>query len=213
MWEAADILNFYGTLLGSIVSVGILAITIWYNRKQIVSEKTFQIEQEKWLGIEKLVDQALDDIHPAKINKAIVEATENRRMDLFYVKLYLYQTTAQDSVDKLLLLSVGKENSDFTKLVNGVDDTMQKLNQIVSRYNSFLFNMWKNNMILEAAKEGNAIPELTWTLEMQYASDFVEQSNDISNQLAEIHKNSYQPLLSLKRNVFDQIKQQLLTSI
>lgn len=212
MWEAADVLNFYGTLLAAIVSVGILAATILYNRKQIISERTFQIEQEKWFGIENIVEQVLDEIHPATIQKALADAAEKQRIDLFYIKLNLYQTTATAAVDKLLFLNTKSDMPDFLELANNINSYMQKVSQIVKRYNSLFFDVLQKNFILKSAQEGNAIPDYMLAFAAKVTSDFVKQSNEISKQLSEIYEDSYRPLIRLKRNVFDKINQRLLTN-
>ena len=213
MWEAADVLNFYGTLLGAIVSVAILAATILHNRKQIVSERVFQMEQEKWLEIEKLVDQVLEDIHPSKIKKAMAEAAENQREELFYIKLNQYQTTASNSVDRLLLLSTRKEDKSLTELISNIDATMQELNQIVTHYNRIFFDKWQSDLIIKATNEGNTVPDYSWAFAMKVTSDYFKQLNELLTQVDRIYEHSFQPLIRSKREVFDQIKQRFLTSV
>ena len=58
MWNAADVLGYYGTILGAVVSIGVLAVTIYYNRRQLTAESKQQAENRKWQMIEQSTNEA-----------------------------------------------------------------------------------------------------------------------------------------------------------
>lgn len=208
MWDAADVLSYYGTVLGAVAAVTALVATIVYYRKQIIYDKTLQKEQDKWTKIEKMVDQALDDIHPSKITIAITEALENQRTDLAYLKLSTYNMTARNSVDKLLFLK--EKGQGIADLIKTIDSTTEKLNTIVKNYMNFLVEIYGKNMTIKVMKNGESTPELTQMCILQLMSDIRERSTEISKELSNTYETAYRPLITLKEQVFEEIHEKLL---
>lgn len=210
VWNAEDVLNYYGTLLGAIVSVLLLAITIVYNRKQIICDKTLQKQQEKWSNIEKMVSQALDDIHPLKMEKIIADISENSRVEMLYTRLNMYELTARASVDKLLFSIDGQENENLNILVDNTSTTMQEFIKIKEEYIDHLTEALGTTHVLQMMKNGASTPELTQLCTWQFLSDFRKRSQNISKHLSRIYETEYQPLISKKKEFFNQINEKLL---
>ncbi len=55
MWSAADVLSYYGTILGVLVAAATIAVTISFTQKQIQRESVLKIETEKWGKIEAII--------------------------------------------------------------------------------------------------------------------------------------------------------------
>lgn len=210
IWDAADVLSYYGTVLGAVAAVTALVATIAYYRKQVVYEKMIQHEQEKWLRIEKLVDQALDDMHPSKITIAITEVLESQRMELIYLKLNTYDMTVKNTVDKLLLLTSKHKNEKLIDLSGKIDIAMKEFSKIVKGYMDFLLEISGKNLTLQMMKRGESTPELTQMCILQFMSDIRERSTEISKELSNTYETTYRPLITLKESVFDEINQQVL---
>ena len=66
VWGAADVLSYYGTILGAITTIGALVVTISFTRKQVERENFIKNESEKWSKIEAVFIRALDDINPMR---------------------------------------------------------------------------------------------------------------------------------------------------
>ncbi len=76
MWEAADVLEYYGTLLGAAIAIATLAITIIFTRKQIARDSFLKSEHEKWDRIEAVFADALQKINPMhSLNKLLKDGT------------------------------------------------------------------------------------------------------------------------------------------
>ncbi len=58
MWDAADVLSYYGTLLGSISTIVALAITISFTRKQIQRDRFLERNREKWGKVDAVITRA-----------------------------------------------------------------------------------------------------------------------------------------------------------
>ena len=48
VWDGADVLGYYGAILGSIIAVATLVITIVFTKKQIQRDSFLKNENEKW---------------------------------------------------------------------------------------------------------------------------------------------------------------------
>ena len=63
-WDAADVLSYYGTIMGAAVTVGALAVTIRFTKKQIDRESYAKSRKEKWFKIEQIINNALEKNSP-----------------------------------------------------------------------------------------------------------------------------------------------------
>ena len=52
VWDGADVLGYYGSILGSVIAVATLAITIIFTKKQIQRDSFLKSETEKWAKID-----------------------------------------------------------------------------------------------------------------------------------------------------------------
>lgn len=66
MWGAADVLSYYGTILGVLAAAATIAVTISFTQKQIQRESVLKTETEKWAKIEEIFATALDTINPIR---------------------------------------------------------------------------------------------------------------------------------------------------
>lgn len=55
VWDGADVLGYYGAILGSIIAVATLAITIIFTKKQIQRDSFLKNENEKWTGLRQFL--------------------------------------------------------------------------------------------------------------------------------------------------------------
>lgn len=51
IWNAADILSYYGTVLGVLVAATTMAVTIFFNRKQLQRERFLQLKGQTFEAI------------------------------------------------------------------------------------------------------------------------------------------------------------------
>lgn len=64
MWEAADVLSYYGAILGASIAVGTFAITILFTQKQIQRESYLKARKETWSKIDEIFTATLKAISP-----------------------------------------------------------------------------------------------------------------------------------------------------
>ena len=71
VWDGADVLGYYGAILGSIIAVATLAITIIFTKKQIQRDSFLKNENEKWDRLKAIFMQTLSDINPMRVLKEL----------------------------------------------------------------------------------------------------------------------------------------------
>lgn len=210
MWGAADVLNYYGTLLGAIVSVTLLLITIAYYRKQVIYEITLKQQQKKWSNIEQIINKTLDDIDPLKIEKIIAEAAEAAQAALLFIRLNMYKTNANVSVDKLLLALNVQDEEKLDGLINEICSTMKKLCNIEKEYSSIFADYQMNSMFLKTMNKESNSQETTANYNILNFADFMDKSKDVNKRLNEVYEKEYKPIISHKREVFKHIHEEIL---
>lgn len=73
VWDGADVLGYYGAILGSIIAVATLAITIVFTKKQIQRDSFLTNENEKWDRLKAIFMQTLSDINPMRVLKDVMD--------------------------------------------------------------------------------------------------------------------------------------------
>ena len=71
MWNAEDVLSYYGTILGSIVSIVVLAATILFTRKQILHDQFVNKLSEKWKRVDEIIIHAIETIQPLQVSQIV----------------------------------------------------------------------------------------------------------------------------------------------
>lgn len=64
VWTGADVLAYYGTLLGAAATILALVVTIRVTQEQVRAERLFQLELERWHNLEKAIDNMLMEMQP-----------------------------------------------------------------------------------------------------------------------------------------------------
>lgn len=125
MWSAADMLGYYGTILGAVATIGALAGTIWFTKKQVQRESYLHREKERWNQIESMFSYILDIINPLKVVKETTGISQNERRiqvaknQLLYMteinRLYIELSANDASKVKELLASIQRCTDEINK--------------------------------------------------------------------------------------------------
>ena len=116
-WDAADVLSYYGAMLGAVITIGSLVITIWFTRKQIIRDTYFKNENEKWSKIESVLADAINSINPMR---PIVETMDTgfNNPSAAIITIQKYQMSCKIATDQLnACLSI----IDYPKVKNLID--------------------------------------------------------------------------------------------
>ncbi len=219
VWDGADVLGYYGSILGSVIAVATLAITIIFTKKQIQRDSFLKSETEKWAKIEDVFSSVLNEINPIRVMKDTMDnglTDPGKAMNI----LQKYQLTCEMAGDQL---KVCVSSNDYTYVKPLVDSAINATKQFVA-ISQKQINQYSNLLSLKRRE----IAEKAIKLQKQYPGSFsqkdmaehnevLEKTKDIKfdsiqmelclfiNETVSISNNVYKPLLRMKNKVFEEI--------
>ncbi len=216
VWGAADVLSYYGTVLGACVTVGALIVTIQFTKKQIKHDNYIKTQEEKWDRIESLISSSLDRIHPARIAEIILNVTSGSYNEAI-TAFHLYSLQAKTALDSLfgyissednkrlepLLSDIQKAVEEYCGIASKLDSQYQKL-RLLERRRNVLDSMARQNQQKSYAEEISSDIFLRQTSGLDETEIRAEIRN-LSDQLSSLCDNSYRNLLEKKRSTFSEI--------
>lgn len=221
VWGAADLLSYYGTVLGSCVTVGALIITILFTKKQIQHDSFIKNQKEKWNRIETLVSGSLEKIHPTRISE-IISKVDSGKFSNTITELHLFSFQAKTALDSLfgyisaddykklepLLTSMQNAADEYCEVVTKLGAQYQKLIQLEIRRNALsMYNTAMQNPARFMNDLMNSKRILDETANFNEDEIWAE-IRAISGQLNDMRDNSYRGLLERKRSIFEGINAQ-----
>ena len=219
VWGGADVLGYYGSILGSVIAVATLAITIIFTKKQIQRDSFLKSETEKWAKIEDVFSSVLNEINPIRVMKDTMDnglTDPGKAMNI----LQKYQLTCEMAGDQL---KVCVSSNDYAYVKSLVDSTVSAAKQFVA-ISQKQIDEYSNLLSLKRRE----IAEKAIKLQKQYPGSFskediaehnevLEKTKDIKfdsiqmelclfiNETVSISNNVYKPLLRMKNKVFEEI--------
>ena len=115
-WDAADVLSYYGTIIGASSTIVALVVTISFTRNQISRDGFLKNESEKWARIESTFAKILNEInsmvaHVQKFNQSHLSITMACcapapiwELEVLIKKLYPYANIFYEIIDQKELL-------------------------------------------------------------------------------------------------------------
>ena len=221
IWDAADVLNYYGTVLGACVAVGALIITIAFTKRQIQRDSFIKNQEEKWNRIDDLVSGSLVKIHPTRIAEIISKASSKDFGETISA-LHLFSFQAKTALDSLfgyisgddykllesLLLTIQDEAERYCGVAMKLSSQYQKLIQLEIRKNAIQIQKTaQQNPTMFNEDLQNSQRILGETADLNEKEVFAEM-NVLSGQLSALRDNSYRALLEKKRSKFIEIHDQ-----
>lgn len=224
-WDAADVLSYYGTILGAAVTIIVLVLTICFTRKQILRESYLNNENDKWSRIESIFATALDSINPMR---SLIGTLETGLSDpaaaIRTIQKYLMVCrTATDQlcahlnvVDypkvKKLIDEINKASEQFFQIGQEEITAYSKLRDFMSRDTA------KKTIDMEAA-----YPHSFPTETLSFCEQILNKTNglrleDMENTIGQLnekmvkaYQSTYRTLLQLKGSTFEEINTEIQT--
>lgn len=219
MWGAADVLSYYGDVLGASIAVATLAITILFTRKQLQREDYLKNRKEPWSKIESIFTTTLKGINPVLPLKESIENGQAEPTAAIII-FQRYHLTCQTIIDDLISYL---DRSDYLKVEGLIDQIttaskqyMQIANEEIAVYRRLqTFNgrtLAQQTMDIETKYPGSFPEEqLSFCRELLHDTDnlsyevFSQDIGKVNEKLIAAYENSYRPLLALKRTTFEKI--------
>lgn len=219
VWSGADVLGYYGSILGSVIAVATLAITIIFTKKQIQRDSYLKSETEKWAKIEDVFSSVLNEINPIRVMKDTMDnglTNPGKAMNI----LQKYQLSCEMAGDQL---KVCVSSNDYTYVKPFIDNIISATKQFVSvaqkqidQYSNLL-SLKQRELAEQAVKIQAQNPGAFSQKDIREHLETIERTKDIKfdtirmelclfiNETVELNNNVYKPLLKTKNEVFESI--------
>ncbi len=223
LWEAKDVLLYYGSLLGAFVTAGVFAGTVIFTRRQIQKQDYESRERGRWNQIDETVTSALKQIHPLKISKITAQGTQVKT-GVILTELAEYAMDAKSALDMLNCHVTAEDYKRIEPLIINIVSTIDeccKISEAYSeQYNWIIQTEVRNSSLrlLEIEKQyPNSISEKRIEEYKKNVEDIHELDMNVYNQrlkkigedLVKICDAKYRPLLVQKRDIFDTIYKEI----
>lgn len=125
-WGAGELLEYYGTILGAVLTVATVVVTVRFTRKQILRETDLESARRKWGRIEETFEGVLDAVNPFRLlQETILEGSRDPTEAIR--RIQAYQMISQTAADRLIAFL---NPADYAR-VRALADGILALNEIV----------------------------------------------------------------------------------
>ena len=181
VWDGADALGYYGSILGSIIAVATLAITIILTKKQIQRESFIRTETEKLSKLETIFGEILDSINPMETMKKV--------MDNGYIDptkainiLQKYQLNCKTACDRLNAHLNMSDYPKFKKIIESIASISEEFVSIsqgeIDQYSDL--RLWSHReTALKMLQNEEILPGSFSPKDIAFSKDIVEKTSAI----------------------------------
>lgn len=219
VWDGADVLGYYGAILGSIIAVATLGVTIIFTKKQLQRDSFLKNETEKWSKIEVVFANVLDDINPIRVMKDTMDngiTDPGMAMNI----LQKYQLTCEMAGDQLKIY-VGSNDYAYVKplidsIIGATKQFVAASQKQIDQYSNLL-SLKRREIAEKAIKLQKQYPGSFSQTDMAEHNEVLKKTKDIKfdniknslfqliNETVAINNNIYKPLLKSKNKVFEEV--------
>lgn len=224
VWGGCDVLGYYGTVLGSAITVISLVMTIVFTKKQIQRESYLKNEQEKLMNLKLVFSDVFDTIDPIVSLKNIMDngfVDPSKAINI----LQKYQVNCRSACDRLNYHINSSDYYKFDKLINAIKDLSEEFVKIsdkeVEQYSNLRLLNYRNNAFKMLEIENNSSGSFD-DEQIELSNDIIEKTShinykDIEEQIAklnrsfiELYERRFIALLKLSCNTFEELNNEIL---
>ena len=181
VWNGADVLGYYGAILGSVIAVATLAVTIIFTKKQIQREGCIRTETEQLSKLETIFGEILDSINPIETMKKVMDNgfTDPTKAINILQKYQLNCKTACDRLNAHLNMS---DYPKFKKIIESIASISEKFVSIsqgeIDQYSDL--RLWSHReTALKMLQNEKIIPGSFSPKDITFSKDIVEKTSAI----------------------------------
>lgn len=191
MWDASDVLSYYGTVVGAVIAVATIAITISFNRKQIQRENYLKTETDRWAKIEEEIAKALDKINPQRllmVNAKSLKYGATERHNYAISEIQQYQMDCRVALDQVIFYLTPTDHTKLKPLLNAISSASEEFFEI-------------------AMQEYMLYTQISKISGRGFAAELVkvEKIEQQNVKLAELYSTTYRNISPLKCKIFNEI--------
>lgn len=223
VWDGTDVLGYYGTILGSVISVATLVITIRFTKKQIQRESYLQNEREKLSNLKSIFLEILDSINPISTLKNVIDNGFNDPSKAINI-LQKYQMNCKTACDQLNAHLNISDYPKFKKLIDSIADISEELIRIsqaeITQYSNLRF--WKHReTALKITQNEKALPGSFSKEDIAFSNDILEKTKDVNyediekkiaklnSEFIAIYEKQFRALLQLNGTTFEELQSEV----
>ena len=226
VWNGADMLGYYGTILGAVIAVLTLVLTIVFTKKQIQRESYLKDEKEKLSKLESIFLEILDSINPIETLKNIMDngLTDPTKAINILQKYQLNCKTANDRLNAHLNMT---DYPKFKVIIDTIANIAEEFVSIsqgeIDQYSNL--RLWSHReTALKILRNEEILPGSFPAKEIAFSKDVIEKTKDIDyvdieNEIAKLngdfikaYETKFRSLLQLNGSTFeeanDEVRQQ-----
>ena len=194
-WEAADVLTYYGAVLGGIATILALIYTIAFTRMQLRRDRFLEKSYAKWEKIDSIISQALLDISPLKMrdttkwNDSVTQILHMRISEL-----QSYWFTAKTSLDTVKCYANADEYNQIAPFISELWSAITQFCAIENELEQIYTGLQQS-----ALRNGGIIPPGLLESSSTTANEFFKV------KIPDAYNGPYQNLLNMKRDIFQKI--------
>lgn len=195
-WGAAEVLSYYGTLLGASATIIALYFTIKSTRAQITSERYISVKREKWGEIERLFRTAISAAQPLTLFNIYTTGLSKQSLE-GCTDLQKHKYNVKAAIDDILGMV---EEADEEKVHN----LLEKLKKVAKRVEALSNKYFDLLMAFRASQD-----TLSDDSKLLMTAALLEEQKKITEKVNKLHDGEYQELLTLKKQCFGEIYREI----
>ena len=223
LWQAEDVLSYYGTILGATVSVAVLAATILFTRKQIRHDQFVNRQSQKWKSVDAIIIQAIEAVQPLQVAQMVYADMGYEHAGETINKLQRHIMNMKKSLDMLNCHLDSTEGKRLGVLVQQILLCMEEVESLAQQMVQQLSCIQKNKLhenykelLRLAVQSPGTIDDNTIQNYQDYLKTnpytspdkITEEIGNIGLKLVGVYNSTYQSLLNKKREVFFEIEKE-----
>ena len=126
VWDGADVLGYYGTLLGAAIAVLTLVATIVFTKKQIQRDSFLRSETDKLSQLESIFLGILDGINPIETLKNVMDnGFSDKRITRLTDGLLKISLNASEMMAYPTIMSVTLQGTTYSVYIDPNSNTLK----------------------------------------------------------------------------------------
>ena len=200
LWGAKEVFNYYGMMLGALVSVSgavyVMKTTIKFTRKQIIFEKEIEDERKKWEKVEELLDKKLSLISPMQYITMKIDVSKTENFLKACSQLIATQAELKTSLDWFKCYITPDEYNAIKPCIDMILPVIEKESNLCERLRIQYYQLGMNQL------EGQIKTREQIRDNISDDRDILNKILEIKQEFSNIQINEYQNILNCRRDVF-----------
>lgn len=231
VWNGADVLNYYGTIIstaiGALIAVLTMAFTISFNRRQIQRDTYLRNEKEKWGKVESTIGNVLDLINPQRILTLGMEnIAKNNDVNINWAiaSIQKYQMDCRLATDQLFTCLSTVDYPKVKSLLDAINTASNNFFEIAQKEHNAYMKLSVaqiRDSALRTLDNAKRFPNTVSAYDISRAENVLNTTTTICPQsvydeiglynkdMGNAYETTYRQLLSLKGRTFDAINTEI----